>query len=163
MVSAKIGGLHKLARLDTTVTVVDAFNIFHNFSTSEFLSDRYGKENIIPEDERTITDLMVDQIEFADVIIINKIDAVDAPTRKRVLGLITRLNPSAKILEAKYSAIHVKEIINTKLFTFEKAATGAGWLRSLHELTQMEIGGKQVMAPKPETIEYEIVWHVNRS
>jgi G3E family GTPase len=150
---AEIGGLHKLARLDTTVSVIDAFNLFANFSTSEFLSDRYGSDQIIPEDERTITDLMVDQIEFADVIIVNKIDSIDHKTKERVLALVKKLNPSAKVLEAKYSKIDVKEIINTNMFTFEKAATGAGWLRSLHELTMREINGTSKMVPKPETEE----------
>ncbi|RDW66579.1 CobW-domain-containing protein [Coleophoma cylindrospora] len=158
-----MGGLHKVARLDTTVSVLDAFNIFHNFSTSEFLSDRYGSENIIPEDERTITDLMVDQIEFADVIIVNKIDLVDAPTKSRILSLVRNLNPSARVIEAKYSKVDVQHIINTDLFSFEKAVTGAGWLRSLHELTQREIGGKAVMAPKPETEEYGISSFVYRA
>lgn len=152
--SAKMGGLHKLARLDTTVSVVDAFNLFTNFSTHEFLSDRYGADQIIPEDERTITDLMVDQLEFADVIIVNKVDAIDASMKKRVLALVKKLNPSAKVLEARYSAVDVKEIIDTNMFSFEKAATGAGWLRSLHELTVRSVGGKEVMAPKPETEEY---------
>lgn len=149
-----MGGLHTLARLDTTVSVVDAFNLFHNFATSEFLSDRYGKDQIIAEDERTITDLMVDQLEFADVIIVNKIDSVDFETRGRVLGLVKKLNPVAKVLEASYSKINVREIINTNMFSFEKAATGSGWLQSLHELTQLEIGGKLKIVPKPETEEY---------
>lgn len=151
--SADMGGLHKLARLDTTVSVVDAFNLFHNFSTSEFLSDRYGKDQIIPEDERTITDLMVDQLEFADVIIVNKVDSVDLDTKGRVLGLVKTLNPVAKVIEASYSKIDVREIISTGMFSFEKAATGSGWLQSLHELTQMEINGKSRMVPKPETEE----------
>ena len=99
--SADMGGLHRLARLDTTVSVVDAFNLFYNFSTSEFLSDRYGKDQIIPEDERTITDLMVDQLEFADVIIVNKVDSVDLDTKLRVLGLVKKLNPVAKVLDRK--------------------------------------------------------------
>lgn len=148
-----MGGLHKLAKLDTTVSVVDAFNLFHNFNTSEFLSDRYGKDQIIPEDERTITDLMVDQLEFADVIVVNKIDAVDEKTKMRVLGLIKKLNPSAKVLESTYSRIDVKEIINTGRFSFLKAASGSGWLQSLHELSLREIDGKMKMAPKPETEE----------
>jgi G3E family GTPase len=148
-----MGGLHKLARLDTTVSVVDVFNLFHNFSTSEFLSDRYWKDQIIPEDERTITDLMVDQLEFADVIIINKVDSVDFETKGRVLALVKTLNPIARVIEASYSKIDVREIINTKRFSFEKAATGAGWLQSLHELTQREINGKSRMVQKPETEE----------
>jgi len=132
---------------------VDAFNLFHNFSTSEFLSDRYGPDKIIPEDERTVTDLMVDQLEFADVVIVNKIDSIDVKTKERVLAFVRKLNPAAKVIEACYNKIDVKEIINTGRFSFEKAATGAGWLRSLHELTQREVGGKNVFAPKPETEE----------
>lgn len=153
MNSNDLGGLHKLAKLDTTVSVVDSFNIFHNFNTAEFLSDRYGKDQIIPEDERTITDLMVDQLEFADVIVVNKIDAIDEKTKYRVLSLINKLNPSAKIIEATYSRIDVKEIINTGRFSFLKAASGAGWLQSLHELSMRDVGGKKKMAPKPETEE----------
>jgi G3E family GTPase len=124
--SADTGGLHQLARLDTTDSVIDTFNLFHNFGTSEFLSNRYGKDAIIPEDERTIADLMVDQLEFADIIIVNKIDCVDIETKQRVLALVKKLNPNAKVIEARCSAIDVKEIINTNMFNFEKAATGTG-------------------------------------
>jgi G3E family GTPase len=85
---------------------------------------------------------MVDQLEFADVIIVNKIDSIDGRTKDRVLAFVKKLNPAAKVVEATYNKIDVKEIINTGLFSFEKAATGAGWLRSLHELTQREVGGK---------------------
>jgi G3E family GTPase len=148
-----MGDLHKLARLDTTVTVIDAFNLFTNFSTADFLSDRWGKETIVPEDERTISDLLVDQIEFADVIVVNKIETVDAATQERVLRICTLLNPEAKVLEASYSKIDVREIVDTGKFSFEKAATGMGWLRSLHELTERDVGGKMRMAPKPETEE----------
>ncbi|RKF79286.1 COBW domain-containing protein [Golovinomyces cichoracearum] len=151
-----LGGLHRLAKLDTTVSVVDSFNLFQNFNTAEFLSDRYGKDQIIPEDERTITDLMVDQLEFADVIVVNKLDAIDEPTKRRVLGLVKKLNPTAKVLEASYSRIDVKEIINTGRFSFLKAASGSGWLQSLHELSMREVDGKMKMAPKPETEEYGI-------
>jgi len=150
---AKIGGLHKLARLDTTVTVVDAFNLFPNFDTTEFLSDRYGSDEIIPEDERTISDLMTDQIEFADVIIVNKIETVDEATRVRIRNLIKLLNPDAKVLETSYSKVDVREIVNTGKFSFLKAASGAGWLRSLHEMTIRETGVGKRMAPTPETLE----------
>lgn len=142
-----------MAKLDTTVTVVDAFNLFHNFDTTEFLSDRYGAEEIIPEDERTISDLMTDQIEFADVVIINKIEAIDEPTRARIRNLVKLLNPDAKILETSYSKVDVREIVNTGKFNFLKAASGAGWLRSLHEMTIMETGAGKRLAPKPETLE----------
>ncbi|THC93027.1 hypothetical protein EYZ11_007481 [Aspergillus tanneri] len=151
----KLGGLHTLAKLDTTVTVIDAFNLLTNFDTAEFLSDRYGG-TIIPEDERTISDLMVDQIEFADVIIINKIETVDATTRDRIRTLLKTLNPTAKMLETNYSRVDVHEILDTGRFNFLKAASGAGWLRSLHEMTKRETAVGERMAPVPETIEYGI-------
>ncbi|GFF57536.1 putative metal chaperone YciC [Aspergillus lentulus] len=151
-----LGGLHTLARLDTTVTVVDAFNLLSNFDTAEFLSDRYGSKEIIPEDERTISDLMVDQIEFADVLIINKIETVNENTRARIRRLLKTLNPDAKVLETSYSRVDVQEILDTGRFDFIKAASGAGWLRSLHEMTVQNTGNGQRMAPKPETLEYGI-------
>jgi sodium-dependent phosphate transporter len=149
-----MGGLHTLAKLDTTVTVIDAFNLFSNFDTTEFLSDRYGKDEIVPEDERTISDLMVDQIEFADVLIMNKIETVDEETRAKIRRLIRLLNPDAKLLECSYSKVDVKEIIGTGRFNFLKAASGAGWLRSLHEMTVLNTGVGKRVAPKPETLEY---------
>lgn len=144
--------MHKLAQLDTTVTVVDAFNLFGNFDTAEFLSDRYGNE-VTPDDERTISDLMVDQLEFADVLIINKIETVDEKTRARIRELIRQLNPEAKVLETSYAKVDVKEIVNTGKFDFLKAASGAGWLRSLHEMIVRDTGVGKRVAPKPETLE----------
>ncbi|KAJ5746924.1 uncharacterized protein N7511_008620 [Penicillium nucicola] len=154
--SVELGGLHTMARLDTTVTVIDAFNLLSSFDTTEFLSDRYGKEEIVPEDERTISDLMVDQIEFADVLILNKIETVDQATRTKILHLLKLLNPDAKILESSYSQVDVRQIIDTNKFDFVRAASGAGWLRSLHEMTMQKTGNGDRMAPKPETLEYGI-------
>lgn len=152
-VSVSLGGLHTIARLDTIVTVIDAFNLLSNFDTAEFLSDRYGSDEIVPEDERTISDLMVDQIEFADVLIINKIETIDERMRERVRQLLKLLNPNAKILESSYSKVDVHEIIDTDKSDFVRAASGAGWLRSLHEMTvQMTENGNR-MAPRPETLE----------
>ncbi|KAI9372831.1 cobalamin synthesis protein cobW C-terminal domain-containing protein [Aspergillus egyptiacus] len=153
---AQLGGLHKLARLDTTVTVLDAFNLLSNFDTTEFLSDRYGRDEIIPEDERTISDLMVDQIEFADVLIMNKVETVSAEERGRIRRLVGLLNPDAKLIECSYSKVDVREIISTGRFDFVKAASGAGWLRSLHEMTVVSIGVGKRVAPRPETLEYGI-------
>ncbi|KAJ5819089.1 hypothetical protein N7474_004680 [Penicillium riverlandense] len=151
-----LGGLHTLARLDTTVTVIDAFNLLSNFDTTEFLSDRYGSDQIVPEDERTISDLMVDQIEFADVLIINKIETIDERMRERIRQLLKLLNPNAKILESSYSKVDVHEIVDTNKFDFVRAASGAGWLRSLHEMTVQTTGNGDRMAPRPETLEYGI-------
>ncbi|KAI3009418.1 hypothetical protein CBS147346_2309 [Aspergillus niger] len=152
----KQGGLHTLTTLDTTVTVIDAFNLHSNLDTAEFLSDRYTSGEVIPEDERTISDLMVDQIEFADVIIINKIDLVDKVAKEKIHTLIKLLNPAAKVMEAKYSKIDVREILGTGRFDFVKAASGAGWLRSLHEMSRLNTGNGDRVAPRPETVEYGI-------
>ena len=71
--SAENGGLNSIAKIDTTVTVVDAFRFFEEFETIELLHQRFASEIETPEDDRTVTDLMIDQIEFADVIIVNKV------------------------------------------------------------------------------------------
>jgi G3E family GTPase len=71
---AQNGGLNKVAKLDTTVTVVDGFRFFEEFETIQLLHERFKSEVETPEDQRTVSDLMIDQIEFADVIIINKVN-----------------------------------------------------------------------------------------
>ncbi|KAJ5948308.1 hypothetical protein N7466_001323 [Penicillium verhagenii] len=152
----QMGGLHTMARLDTTVTVIDAFNLLSNFDTTEFLSDRYGRDEIVPEDERTISDLMVDQIEFADVLIVNKIETIDQQTREKIMQLLKLLNPDAKVLMSSYSQVDVRELLATGKFDFVRAASGAGWLRSLHEMTIQNTGNGERMAPQPETLEYGI-------
>ncbi|KAF4553445.1 CobW/HypB/UreG domain-containing protein 1 [Elsinoe fawcettii] len=148
------GGLDKFARLDTTCTVIDAFTLFHDFETTDLLSSR--RDDVVPEDERTVSDLMVDQIEFADVIVLNKVDMVDQKTRNRMLALIKKLNHRAKILQSSYGKIDVKEIVNTGMFNLERAQTGYGWLQDLHAMTLREVNGKNVVTPKPETEEYGV-------
>ncbi|KAK3305217.1 CobW/HypB/UreG, nucleotide-binding domain-containing protein [Chaetomium strumarium] len=150
----KAGGLDKFAKLDTTATVIDAFTIFNDFDTDELLSSR--RDDVTPEDERTVSDLMVDQIEFADVIVLNKIDMVDKDTKSRIIDLITKLNHRAKLLESSYGKIDVKEIVNTGMFDMERAQTGYGWLQDLHAMTLREVNGRNVLTPKPETEEYNV-------
>lgn len=147
----KAGGLEKFAKLDTTVTVVDAFTIFNDFETDDLLSSR--RDDVVPEDERTISDLLVDQIEFADVIILNKVDMVSKGTRNRIKNLIKKLNHRAKLLESNFGKIEVKEIVNTGLFNMERAQTGYGWLQDLHDMTLRQVNGKNIVTPKPETEE----------
>ena len=160
---AKLGGLKSIASVDTMVTVVDAFRFFSEFDTAEFLQDRFGREEVPDEDQRTISDLFADQIEFANVIIVNKIDAVDKATLGRVKAYVKTLNPTAKIIESKYSKVDVKEMLNTGVFNFAEAVASPGWLRSLHEMTVMDIQGKKRVAPKPETLEYGIGSFVYRA
>ncbi|KAL7905629.1 cobW domain-containing protein [Trichoderma velutinum] len=148
------GGLDKFARLDTTVTVIDAFTMLNDFDTGDLLSGR--RDDVTPEDERTVSDLMVDQIEFADVIILNKIDMINDETKARILDLVKQLNHRAKILESKYSKVDVKELVNTGLFNLERAQAGYGWLQDLHAMTVREVNGRNVVTPKPETEEYNV-------
>lgn len=145
------GGLERFAKLDTTCTVIDAFTIYHDFETVDLLSSR--RDDVNTEDERTVSDLMVDQIEFADVIVLNKVDMISAEKRESVLSLIRRLNHRAKILESNYGKIDVREIVNTGMFNLEAAQTGYGWLQDLHEMTIREVAGKKMVTPKPETEE----------
>ncbi|KAI0369917.1 cobW-domain-containing protein [Pilatotrama ljubarskyi] len=160
---AKVGGLEKIAKIDTMVTVVDAFRFFAEFNTGEFLTDRFGRDEVPQEDERTISDLMADQIEFANVIIINKTDMVDKATKERVKGYIKALNPKAKVIEAKHSKIDPKEIVGTNIFDMDEAQTMPGWLKSLHEMFIMDAGGRKKKTPKPETLEYGIGSFVYRA
>ncbi|KAM0355130.1 hypothetical protein ACHAPU_000990 [Fusarium lateritium] len=148
------GGLEKFARLDTTVTVIDAFTMLHDFDTDDLISSR--RDDVTPEDERTVSDLMVDQIEFADVIILNKLDTVDRSTRPRLLDLIKKLNHRAKIVESTYGKVDVQEIVNTGSFNLEAAQSGYGWLQDLHAMTVREVNGRNVITPKPETEEYSV-------
>jgi G3E family GTPase len=151
--SAKLGGLKTIATVDTMVTVVDAFRFFSEFDTAEFLQDRFGKEEVPDEDQRTISDLFADQIEFANVVIVNKVDRADANTLGRVKAYVKTLNPTAKIIEAKYAKVDVREMLNTGMFNFAEAVTSPGWLRSLHDMTVLDVQGKKRLAPRPETLE----------
>ncbi|MEH7305629.1 GTP-binding protein [Neobacillus drentensis] len=135
-------------RLDTMVTVVDANRFWHDFSSGESLLDR--KQGTDESDTREVVDLLIDQIEFANVLVLNKVDLVD---QKGVLGLkavLQKLNPDAKIIESAHSKVALKEILDTHLFDFEEASQGAGWIKELTE------------EHTPETEEYGISSFVYR-
>lgn len=145
------GGLSTMSRLDCCVTMVDAVNFFNDFETADFLVDRHGKDDVPEEDDRNISDLQVDQLEFANVVIVNKCDLVTPVDVERILTVVRTLNPAAKVLTSSRANIDVSSILNTSLFSYEEAALGAGWLRSLKE----EV--------KPETEEYGIGSFVYRA
>ncbi|XDG04675.1 hypothetical protein ABKA04_004290 [Annulohypoxylon sp. FPYF3050] len=145
----KAGGLSKVARLDTCVTLVDAVNFMQDFATADFLVDR--QTDVPQEDDRNISDLQVDQVEFADVVIVNKCDLVSREEVNRIKGVVKKLNPSAKVVSTIKSRLDLTEILDTRLFSYEKAALSAGWLKSLNE----EIS--------PETEEYGIGTFVYRA
>jgi G3E family GTPase len=135
--------LSKFSYVDTMVTVVDCLNFFNDFGTNELLVDR--KLTDMEGDDRTIVNLLTDQIEFANVIILNKTDLVDEKTVGLLKASIQKLNPGAKIISSHFSKVALKEILNTKLFDFEEAQSSAGWQKELE-------GGTHT----PETEEYGI-------
>jgi len=121
----------KYAKLDTLVNVVDALNFFRNFGTDENVFTRGFTEN--NDDDRPIVDLLINQIEFANVILLNKIDAIDAETQKNIESFIHKLNPTAKIIPTTFSEVDLAEILNTNLFDFEKIQDMDAWVKMLEE------------------------------
>ncbi len=117
--------LAEVAQLDTMVTVVDAANWLHDYQSAQDLLDR--NMELDDEDDRTIVDLLVEQVEFANVIVINKIDLVSAEELQRLEGFIRRLNPKARILHAEYGRVPLEAVLNTRLFDFVEAASLPDW------------------------------------
>ena len=142
--------LSKFSIIDTMVTVVDAFNFFKDFGSPEKLIDRDLTD--IEGDYRTIVNLLTDQIEFANVIILNKTDLVDQNTLGVLRGILHKLNPKAEVIESSFSKVSPSKILNTGLFDFEEAEQNAGWIKEL---------GKDKHTP--ETDEYGINSFVFRS
>lgn len=140
--------LSRLARLDTMVTVVDASRFGEFMSSPETLRDRDMESN--PSDERHIVDLIVDQIEFANVVVVNKADLVSPEQAQRVCASVRALNPAAKLLASERSRVPMSCILGTGLFSMDQAAKAPGWYK--------ELVGDHV----PETVEYGITSHVFR-
>jgi G3E family GTPase len=133
--------LSSIAQIDCMVTLVDAPNFLADYCSQEHLKDR--KQQLHNEDERTIVDLLTDQIEFANIIVINKIDCVSKHERELVSGMVRSLNPRAKIIETSHGDVNPSAILNTNLYSQSEAEKTPGWLDSLIHHT-------------PETEEYGI-------
>ncbi|WP_447772585.1 zinc metallochaperone GTPase ZigA [Pseudomonas kilonensis] len=134
--------LADVARLDTMVTVVDGVNFLLDYQAAESLVSR--GETLGEDDERSITDLLIEQIEFADVILISKIDLISQHEREELTAILQRLNAQAQILPMVMGQVPLGRILDTGLFDFERAAQAPGWLQ--------ELRGEHV----PETEEYGI-------
>ena len=134
--------LADIARLDTMVTVVDGVNFLLDYQAAESLASR--GETLGEEDERSITDLLIEQIEFADVILISKIDLISSHEREELMAILERLNAQAQIIPMVMGEVPLDKILNTGRFDFERAAQAPGWLQ--------ELRGEHV----PETEEYGI-------
>ena len=134
--------LSDVARLDTMVTVVDAVNFLKDYEEAKYLQET--GESLGEDDERSVADLLVDQIEFADLILISKTDLVSPSDKERLTAILKALNTDAKIIPIAHGKVDIDEVLNTGLFDFERAQQAPGWLK--------EMRGEHV----PETEEYGI-------
>ncbi len=142
------------AYIDCMVTVVDAFNFGKDFGSADTVTTRHLNEN--EPDHRTIVNLLTDQIEFADVIILNKTDLITPYQLGELKAVIHSLNPGARIIQSVFSKVNPAEIIHTGLFDYDKAEASAGWIQELENR-------KNGMAHIPETEEYGISSFVFRN
>ncbi|MFM8533001.1 MAG: zinc metallochaperone GTPase ZigA [Acidimicrobiia bacterium] len=121
--------LSRVARLDTMVTVVDARSFLEDYSTADFLRDRGQAAQ--PEDARTVVDLLVEQVEFADVIVVNKTDLIPADDLGFLMSMLRRLNAKARIVTSEFGKVPLDTVLDTGLFSYEKASQSAGWMQEL--------------------------------
>ncbi|NLP51443.1 GTP-binding protein [Bacillus sp. RO1] len=140
--------LTEKCRLDAMITVVDGFRFYDDYQSGESLLDR--KQGTDESDIREISDLLIDQIEFADVLLLNKTDLLDPQYVVELEALLRKLNPDARIIQTVNSQVKLEAILNTGLFDFEKASQAAGWIKELNE------------EHTPETEEYGISSFVYR-
>ncbi|UWR98743.1 GTP-binding protein [Phaeobacter inhibens] len=143
--------LSDVARLDTMVTVVDAVNLRRNFSSHDFLADR--GETLGEEDERTLVHLLTDQIEFADVVILNKVADAGPDEADAARKIIRSLNADAEIIDANHSAVAADKILDTGLFDFEQAHEHPMWAKELYGFADHV----------PESEEYGVASYVYRA
>jgi len=141
--------LRDVSRLDTMVTVVDAFNFHRDYCSRDVLADR--GESLGEADARTVVDLLVDQIEFADVLVLSKADLVNAHQLGVVEAICRQLNPLARIVHATRGEVPLDQILDTGLFDMERAQSAPGWRQAL------EFG------KTPETEEYGVTSFVYRA
>ncbi|MCO6435410.1 zinc metallochaperone GTPase ZigA [Nitrosomonas nitrosa] len=134
--------LSDIARLDTLVTVVDAVNFLDDFDEAKMLQET--GESLGEDDERSVADLLVDQVEFSDVILINKVDLVTSDGLTKLQGILRCLNPQAEIIAIENGQVELTKVLNTGRFSFERAQQAPGWLK--------ELRGEHI----PETEEYGI-------
>ena len=134
--------LSDVANLDTMVTVVDAVNFLKDYDEAKYLKDT--GESLGEDDERSVSDLLVEQVEFADIILVSKTDLVSSPNIDRLTAILKTLNTTARIIPISNGNVEINNVLDTGLFDFEKAQQSPGWLK--------EMRGEHV----PETEEYGI-------
>ncbi|WP_431104678.1 GTP-binding protein [Roseateles noduli] len=122
-------GLRELARIDTMVTVVDALNLLNDYASDDFLAQR--DSGVDAQDRRRLVELLVEQIEFANVVVVSKTDLVDAARLAQVHAVIRALNPGARVIDARHGDVPIGELLGTGLFDLEQAESQPRWIRAL--------------------------------
>jgi G3E family GTPase len=123
--------LSDVARLDTMVTVVDAFNFLRDYGSADALAERGIAAS--EEDDRTLVELLIEQIEFCDVLVVNKADLVSQSDLTRLQRILARINPRAVQVVSRFGVVPLDEVLDTNRFDFDEAASAPGWLASLHD------------------------------
>ncbi|WLR60976.1 GTP-binding protein [Guptibacillus hwajinpoensis] len=122
--------LSRLCRLDTMVTVVDGNRFWHDYKSGETLIDR--EEESSEDDQREVVDLLIDQIEFANVLLLNKTDLMNKTAIGKLVSVLSTLNPDAIIVPTTHANLSLDRVLNTKSFNFEAASQSAGWIKELN-------------------------------
>lgn len=135
--------LTRFCRLDCMVTVVDAYRFWHDFSSGETLLER--NEAVGEDDTREVVDLLIDQIEFCDVLLLNKCDMVEEVDLAELESVLRKLQPRAKLIRTVQGRVDPAAILNTGLFDFDEASSSAGWIKEMEKPVHT-----------PETEEYGI-------
>lgn len=140
--------LSQVCRLDSMVTVVDAYRFWSDYESGETLLDRQQTDD--QYDTRDVSDLLIDQLEFADILVVNKMDLVEESYREPFVAFLKKMNPDAEIIMTQFGRVEPSKLLNRSLFDFEKSSQGAGWIKELNE------------EHTPETEEYGITSFVYR-
>ncbi|MFJ8066008.1 GTP-binding protein [Psychrobacillus sp. NPDC096426] len=140
--------LSRYCRLDSMITVVDAFRFWSDYESGETLLERKQTDDVL--DNRDVSDLLIDQIEFANILLISKTDLVTPEYIRAFRSFLVKMNPEATIITIENGVVSPSEILDQGLFNFEKASQGAGWIKELNE------------EHVPETEEYGITSFVYR-
>ncbi|MAQ98778.1 MAG: 4-hydroxytetrahydrobiopterin dehydratase [Gammaproteobacteria bacterium] len=159
--------LSDVAKLDTMVTVVDAFNFLKDYEDAKYLKET--GESLGEDDERSVADLLVDQIEFADVLLVSKTDLVKSTDLDKLKAILRSLNTSAKIIPISKGKVQIDDVLNTGLFDFEKAQEAPGWLKEMRgshtpETEEYGIASFSFVARRPFYPKkfYEFVHNINK-
>lgn len=153
--------LAEVARLDTMVTIVDAFNFLRDYASADALAERGIA--VTEDDDRTIVELLIEQIEFCDVLVVNKVDLVSADELARLQRILACLNPRAVQLVSRFADVPLDQVLNTGRFDFDAASNAAGWLAALEQEHEDEHSVQHGHTHHSEADEYGVGHFVYRA